>query len=192
MVHWLRDKLLAAGRTLDAIVRRSRRHWLWSGCVCLACMILLAVLFHGCEQRQAVRTTPQMDAASQFWVRVLLAANVTECTLATSSPIDVIQGRTGPAVEATGHSLEPVRQPQKITLSGGRLMLGEIVLPGSDVVLSPQLPYVFRLNGDDYRGQLRLIINSQGQGFDVINMVQKYEDTYRALSQCDNVMGSKT
>jgi stage II sporulation protein D len=134
-------------------------------------MILLAVLFHGCEQRQIVRPTPQMDADSQFWVRVLLAANATEGSLATSSAIDVIQGRMGPAIQAAGHSLEPIGQPAKITLSGGRLMLGEMVLPGSEVILSPQRPYVFTFNGDDYRGKLQLTINSQGQGFDVVNLV---------------------
>lgn len=112
-----------------------------------------------------------MDTDSQFWIRVLLAANVTEGSLATSCAVDVVQGSLGPAIQAAGHSLEPIQEPAKITLSGGRLMLGETVLPGSEVILSPQHPYVFTFNDDDYRGKLQLIVNSQGQGFDVINLV---------------------
>jgi len=134
-------------------------------------MILLAVLFHGCEQREIMRPTPQMDTDSQFWIRVLLASNATECSLATSSAINVSQGRLGPALQAAGHLLGPFRHPAKVTLSGGRLMLGEAVLPGSEVILSPRSPYVFNLNGEDYRGQLLLVVGPQGRGFDVINLI---------------------
>ena len=133
-------------------------------------MILLAVLFHGCEQREIVRPTPQMEADSQFWIRVLLASNATECSLVTPSALNVSQGRSGPSLQG-GSSLGPIGQPTKITLSGGRLMLGETVLPGSEVILSPQSPYVFNLNGEDYRGQLLLVVGSQGQKFDVINLI---------------------
>jgi stage II sporulation protein D len=133
-------------------------------------MIVFGVLFHGCEQREIGRPTPQMDADSQFWIRVLLASNATECALATSSAVDVLRGSSGPALQAP-ISLEPTRQPAKITLSGGRLMLGETVLPGNQVVLSPRSPYVFSLNGDDYRGRLQLVVGSQGRGFDVINLI---------------------
>jgi stage II sporulation protein D len=133
-------------------------------------MILLAVLFHGCEQRELVRPTPQMDADPQFWIRVLLASNTTECSLMTPSAVNVSQDRLGSALEA-GPLLEPIRYPTKITFSGGRLMLGETALPGNEVTLSPQSPCVFNLNGDDYRGRLLLIADPQGQGFDAINLV---------------------
>jgi len=134
-------------------------------------MILFAVLFHGCERREIVRPTPQMDTDSQFWVRVLLAANATECSLATPSAVNVLQGGLGPAVQAAGYSLEPIQHPTKITLSGGRLMLGDAVLPGKQIILSPQHPFVFNLNGDNYRGKLQLIVDTQGQRFDVINLI---------------------
>lgn len=133
-------------------------------------MILLAVLFHGCEQREIVRPTPQMDADSQFWIRVLLASNVTECSLATHSAVNVSQGHPGPTLQG-GLLLGAIDHPTQVTLSDGRLMLGETVLPGSEVILSPQSPCVFNLNGDDYRGKLLLVVSSQGRGFDVVNLI---------------------
>ena len=134
-------------------------------------MVLLAVLFHGCEQREIVRPTPQMDTDPRFWIRVLLASGATSGSLTTTSPVHVLQGGLGPAIRAAGAPLDPIEQPAKLTLSGGRLMLGETVLPGSEVILSPAPPYVFNFNGDDYRGKLRLVVDAQGQGFDVINLV---------------------
>ncbi len=170
MAHWLRDKLFG-DRTFDGTVRKPRHFWLWSCSVGFACMVLLAVLFHGCEQRQITRPTPQMDADSQFWVRVLLAANVTECTLEMPGALDVLQGGLGPTPQATGRTLEPADRPMKVTLSNGRFMLGDVLVPGSPIVLSPQSPFVFTFNGDTFRGRLQLVADPQGQKFSAINLV---------------------
>jgi stage II sporulation protein D len=170
MAHWLPDKLLAV-RPFDGTVRRSRCYWLWAGSVGFAGMVLLAVLFHGCEQREVVRPTPQMDTDPQFLVRVLLASNATSGDLATTSPVRVVQSGFGPAVHTAGTLLGPMEQPARLMLSGGRLLLGQTVLPGSDVILSPESPYIFNFNGDDYRGKLQLIVDTEGQGFEVINLV---------------------
>jgi len=112
-----------------------------------------------------------MDAESQFWVRVLLAANATECTLTTSSAIDVQRPGLGPVLEAAGHVLQPLDDPASLTLSGGQLMLGSTALPGNEVILSPQRPYAFGFNGDHYRGKLQVVVNPNGRGFDAINLV---------------------
>jgi len=112
-----------------------------------------------------------MDADSQFWVRVLLAANVTECCLESSAALDVLQGGLGPVLQATGHTLEPVDRPTKVTVSNGRFMLGDTLLPGNLIVLSPQSPFVFTLNGDTFRGKLQLVADPQGQKFNAINLI---------------------
>ncbi|NOQ94127.1 MAG: protease modulator HflC, partial [Methylophaga sp.] len=39
------------------------------------------------------------------------------------------------------------------------------------VIIFPDDPYIFSLNDKDYRGKLRLIVNPDGNSFDVINMV---------------------
>ncbi|MHC4748141.1 MAG: hypothetical protein ACYS18_12630, partial [Planctomycetota bacterium] len=43
--------------------------------------ILWLVVLGGCKARQLARTTPQMDAEPQFWVRVLLLDDVRDCML---------------------------------------------------------------------------------------------------------------
>ncbi|OHB66508.1 MAG: hypothetical protein A2Y77_02215 [Planctomycetes bacterium RBG_13_62_9] len=151
-------------------MRRPRRYWLWSGCAALLCLVLLAALFHGCEQRQIVRPTPQMNADSPFWVRVLLAANVTECSLTTPSVVVVHQSDQGRVIQAA-HTLGPIVEPTKVTLSGGRLLLGGTPLADRDVTFSPDRPHVFSINGESFRGKLRLVVDPQGQRFDVINLV---------------------
>jgi stage II sporulation protein D len=170
MAGWLRDRLLA-GPVFAGTARRLRRHWLGCCCVAFAGLVLLVVLFHGCEQRPAVRTTPQMDADPQFWVRVLLATNVTQCTLTASSPIDVLRSSLNPAFRATAYTLGSPGEPVQITVSSGRLLLGATSVSESQVILCPQHPHIFSFNGDPYRGKLQIILNSQGQGFDAINLV---------------------
>jgi stage II sporulation protein D len=170
MAHWLRDKLFA-GQPFDGSARRSRHYWLWSCSVGFACMIALAVFFHGCEQRQLIRPTPQMETDSQFWVRVLLAADVTECSIEAPSALNVLQGSMGPTIQATGYTLEPAHHPTKVTLSNGRLILGDLALPGNRIILSPQSPFVFTLNADQFRGKVQLVVDSLGRTFDVINLI---------------------
>jgi len=150
---------------------RSRHYWLWSCSIGFACILLLVILFHGCEQRQTVRPTPQMDADPQFWVRVLLAANAGECTVTAPSPIAVYQGGLGPVTGAAVYSTRPPDQPAKVILADGRLVLDGTPLPGNEVILSPERPHVFTFNGTSYRGKLQLIVNSTRRGFDAINVV---------------------
>jgi stage II sporulation protein D len=171
MARWLRNRLLADCTLDETGPPRPHRYWLWLCSVGFTSVILFAVLFHGCEQREIIRPTPQMNADSQFWVRVLLAANVTECDVTSPSEIDVRRPGQFSTLQATGESLEPLSHPTKVTFSGGRFMLGQTPLPGNDVILSPQRPHVFGFNGEYYRGRIRLIANPQGRGFDVINLV---------------------
>src|SRR4030042_1520798 len=42
---------------------------------------------------------------------------------------------------------------------------------GSGVVILPDEPYILDVNGEDYRGKLKFVLNPDGQGFDVINLV---------------------
>ncbi len=44
-------------------------------------------------------------------------------------------------------------------------------LAGKEVVLSPEQPCIFGLNGLKYRGWLKLVVNREGQSFDAINLV---------------------
>jgi stage II sporulation protein D len=132
---------------------------------------VLGVLFHGCERRQIVRPTPQMDIESQFWVRVLLAGDVTECTVSAPSEVRLLGPGSGITTQTAGSDSESLRNKTKVTVSSGQLTLGGNALRGNEVTLSPEHPHVFSFNGRDYRGKLRLIVNPEGRTFDAINLV---------------------
>jgi len=132
---------------------------------------LLILLLSGCEPRGVVRPTPQMEVDSQFWVRVLLAAGVSECTVEIPSPFHVVRSDFGLGIEPGQPVRDPLPGSTRITLVGGRLQLGSMPLADPQVVISPGPPYVFAVNGQTYRGKLKLTVNRDGLTFDVLNLV---------------------
>lgn len=124
-------------------------------------LIAALVLLSGCSRREIVRPTPQMDADARFWVRVLLLPNATECTVAALSPMHVgVHGGVG-----------PVDGPLRVTVSDGRLHLGATSHSAEEVTIGTEEPHVFSLNGQSYRGRLRLVRNSDGRTFNAVNIV---------------------
>jgi len=103
-----------------------------------------------------------MAIESRFWVRVLLLSRATECTIAAPSGLRIAPG---------GMALKTSVSPTKLGIVAGRFLLGTTALPGTEVLLSPDTPYIFELNGQQYRGRLKLIANEDGQSFDAINLV---------------------
>ena len=134
-------------------------------------LLLLVFLLPGCEPRGVVRPTPQMEVDSHFWIRVLLASGASECTVEIPSAFHVVRADFGLGVETGQPAREPLDGPAKITLVAGRLQLGQMPLPDSQVVISPGAPHVFTLNGQSYRGKLKLAVNRDGSAFDVLNLV---------------------
>jgi len=131
---------------------------------------LLILLLAGCEHRGIIRPTPQMDVESRFWIRVLLLANAPEGTIEIPSMFHVTCG-PGFGVEPGQPPRQPLNAATRVSLSGGRLLLGAVPLADRDITIDPGAPHVFRLNGQSYRGKLRLIVNPAGQAFDAINLV---------------------
>lgn len=132
---------------------------------------LLFLLLPGCEPRRIIRPTPQMEVGSQFWIRVLLAANASECTVEIPTAFHVVRADLGLGLQPGQPAKEPLNGQTRISLTGGRLMLGATPLADREVVISPGPPHVFGLNGQNYRGRLKLSINPNGQTFDVLNLV---------------------
>jgi stage II sporulation protein D len=142
-----------------------------SSAAVLLCLAGVIVLLRGCEHREMIRPTPQMGIESRFWVRVRLLNNVTECTFEVPSTFRIASTESGPGSQAGAPALEPLHNPAKISIAGGQLMLGETPLAGREVVLNPEKPYIFGLNGHKYRGRLKLILNREARSFDAINLV---------------------
>ena len=109
--------------------------------------------------------TPGMSLAENLWVRVLLFDNIKECRLSCESGFNLVDKANGTnAVFNAG--------PEKIFVSieNGKVKAGEHLF-GEEVTLKPDTPFVFSLNGKRYRGNLRLIVNSDSETFDAINVV---------------------
>jgi stage II sporulation protein D len=148
--------------------RRPGGSWFWYGALAIAGAAVLAVAWRGCRHRAiAVRPTPQMDAAPAFWVRVLLTADAVECTLEIPSAFQVL----GPGAQAGQPVLTSARATGKVRLLNGRFLFDETPLADGEIVVSPQPPSIFTLNGRSYRGRLKLAIDRNGQTFDAINLV---------------------
>ncbi|MBN1362771.1 MAG: SpoIID/LytB domain-containing protein [Sedimentisphaerales bacterium] len=135
-----------------------------------ACIVLLAALLGGCEQREIVRPTPQMGIESRFWVRVLLLSNATECTLKAPAALRAGRPTLGPEI-SVAQAVLPPNVPAKVTLGGGQFVFGNTPIAGTRFLVSAEKPYVFTLNGRDYRGKLELAANNDGRTFTAINLV---------------------
>jgi len=136
-----------------------------------AILLLLLLILSGCKKRQLTTPTVQMNIESQFWIRVLLFDDVTACTLKTVSPFSVINDQTAPQAQNTVARFNQINVPISLKLTNSRITIAGQAFANDKVVIFPDDPYIFNVNGNDYRGKLRLIINPDGNSFDVINLV---------------------
>jgi len=149
----------------------SREHHLRVSSGQKAILLLLLLILGGCKKRQLTTPTVQMDIEPQFWIRILLLDNVTACTLKTVSPFSVIIDKAEPQTQNTETRFNQINVPISLELINGRITIGGQTFEHDKAVIFPDDPYIFNLNGNDYRGKLRLIINPDGSSFDVINLV---------------------
>jgi stage II sporulation protein D len=112
-----------------------------------------------------------MDIESKFWIRVLLLNNVKTCTLETSCPFSILDSRTGQRIQSPQSRFDQTESPIIIQFAEGGLTIADTTFTNDDIIILPDNPYIFNLNGKDYRGKLRLIIHPEGGSFDAINLV---------------------
>ena len=137
--------------------------WVWS--------LWLLTILGGCKARQLTTPTPQMDIEPQFWVRVLLHDNVTACTLKTPSPFTVTNEDPDPQIQITRARFDQIDVPISIQLTNGRITISRQLFPDDEIIIFPDDPHIFNLNGNEYRGKLKLIIDPDGSSFDAINLI---------------------
>lgn len=131
-------------------------------------LMLVLVLCAGCKQRRVARTTPQMDAESRFWIRVRLLNDVNECTVRVLSPSRLISTSSS-AGEAI--YLDQFTKETRIHMSDGHIRIAGLALPDTGLSIYPEGPHIFEINGDDYRGVLKLVVDHNEGTFDLINWV---------------------
>ncbi len=132
-------------------------------------MVLLFCLtaLSGCAERQITATTPQMDIEPQFWIRVLLLDDVKALKLKVVSSFGVLDAKT----QTTQARFDRPALPVSVVISAGRITIAGRSFTGNELLIVPDAPHIFNLNGDDYRGKLKLILNPDHSSFDAVNYV---------------------
>ncbi len=129
----------------------------------LSCLITLT----GCTKRPAPAPTPQMNIEPPFQVRVLLLDNTRVCTLKADSPLVI----SDPCTQTTHARFDRHNMPINVSLTGGKLNIAGQTFEGNEITILPDEPYIFNLNGDNYRGRLKLILNPNGESFIAVNII---------------------
>jgi len=129
--------------------------------------LLWLVILSGCLKRQVPSPTPQMDVEPKFWVRVLLLDDVAICELKFPSSFSI----SSVGQQSLPARFDRVDVPIRAKISADRIIFAGWSSVDSEVVISPDEPYVFNLNGNDYRGKLKLILNPDANSFDAVNLV---------------------
>jgi stage II sporulation protein D len=143
------------------------RHKLYAIYYFRVVFLLWLIILGGCKGRQIGKTTPQMDMGPQFWIRVLLLDGVEACTLKVASPFAVLDAQT----QTTEAYFNQSDAPAEVTISGGRIAVSGRSFTGEQIIILPDEPYIFNLDGADYRGKLELVLNPDSNSFDAINFV---------------------
>jgi len=112
-----------------------------------------------------------MDIKPEFWIRVLLLENVSACTLKSVSPLSVLNDQTALPTQITEARYDLTNIPINLELTNGRITIDGQTFTSEKVIIFPDDPYIFNLNGNDYRGKLKIIVNPDGNTFDAINLV---------------------
>jgi stage II sporulation protein D len=107
-----------------------------------------------------------MDAVGRFWIRVRLLDEVTSCVVESESGLSVIEART----QRTEGRLEEIGASVKVNVRGGKIVVDGHPVNSEEVIILPDVPHIFRLNGDAYRGKLKLVVNTNSNSFDAINV----------------------
>jgi len=136
-----------------------------------ALLLLVVAAFLSCKPRRTTTPTPGMEAERRHWVRVLLVEDVGSCTVKFGSSFEVI-GESSDLKSEPGRRLfqEPGASTE-IALSGGKITVSGRPFEGGQVSIRPEEPHVFKVNGSEYRGTLKLVIDSGAESFDVINYI---------------------
>jgi stage II sporulation protein D len=108
-----------------------------------------------------------MDADPQFWIRVLLFDHTDSLRLKIDSSFSIIN----PQTPLTPAHFDRADVPIDVSISAGRIAVGGWSFISHEVIIAPDAPYIFSLNGDDFRGKLKLILHPDGNNLDAVNLV---------------------
>lgn len=157
-----------------SIGRGCNYHALRSAGLCLTWfgMVWLGLGVSGCKPRQGEPETAQVEADPQFWIRVLLLRNTSNCTVQLPPGFSI---RTDPGAEdlqqpeLEGTRRETISIP--IEAQGGQLRISDQVYDTRELDIWPGRDRIFSLDQKQYRGRIRIVLRDNGSRFDLINLV---------------------
>lgn len=108
-----------------------------------------------------------MDIDPQYWVRILLFEDTKVLKLKIDSPFAISESR---------FSTNPIRfkqnrEPMTIRTSKGKIVIDGRGFEEQQLIVSPDTPHIFNLQGCAYRGKLKLIINPENNTLSAINLI---------------------
>jgi len=112
-----------------------------------------------------------MDIEPQYWVRVLLLDDINNCTLKISSAFSITNGDPNVQTQTPAVSFDRMDSPVHMQSTYEGISIAGRTYTDEQIIITPNDPYIFNLNGSEYRGKLKLIINTDGSSFDAINLV---------------------
>ena len=139
--------------------------------VLLCTCALVSITLCGCKDREVTTPTPQMDIEPQYWVRVLLYNDINNCTLNISSAFVITNADPNSQGQNKSVDFERIDSPINIRKTNDGLTIAGRTFTDNNLIITPDDPYIFNINGSEYRGKLKLIINPDGSSFDAVNMV---------------------
>ncbi len=130
-----------------------------------ALVVLCTFFLPGCRKRNLCTPTPQINAPQEYWVRVLLHKNLPQLSLAvrTSFSVRTHNGRST--------SFEHPPNTLLVRPDADRILIGSTPFKTNSLLICPDKPYVFSINGSAYRGNLKLILHPAAATLDAINIV---------------------
>ncbi len=111
-----------------------------------------------------------MDIDPQFWVRVLLLDDINACTLKIESSFSITDDPNQQTQLPTAR-FDKIDAHIGIQLVNGQISIGGRPFMNNEIIVYPDEPYIFNLNGQYYRGKLKLLIDPESGSFDAVNLV---------------------
>jgi stage II sporulation protein D len=108
-----------------------------------------------------------MGVESAFCVNVLLLDNAARCTIQVDSGFEVVDSRT----KLRQAKFDPLGRPEDVEIAEGKVVVGGRTMSSREITIAPDEPHIFSLNGNRYRGKLKLTTNPNGRSFDALNLV---------------------
>jgi len=125
------------------------------------------IVVAGCIERQLIKPTTQMNIDRKYWIRVLLFEDAVSCKIKSWSNFQVLD----PQTETILADFRKTTKPVKVTVANSKFIIDNQTIIAGQIIIIPDRPHIFNINGRDYRGKLKLIIKDDGRSFDAVNLV---------------------